>query len=146
MHRKRGTVKAVFLENTPNFRCWLHAEDSGRDAAQNTMTSAMIRDGEQQKSKAAHTGKHTQPFSTVSSWGQYDPSCLRTLYYNLPPLMQPSPSESKVCLLSTIHPSPHPVHRETTSFQNGKAEELGAESFDLPRLTLEHIVPPCLLD
>lgn len=42
--------EGCILENTPNFRCWSPAENSGRDAAQN-ITSAttfkMIRDGKQ---------------------------------------------------------------------------------------------------
>lgn len=63
--------EGCILENTPNFRCQLPAVNSGRDRAQNMMTSAatfkMIGDGKQQKSKAAHIGKHTQPFSTVTS-------------------------------------------------------------------------------
>lgn len=59
---------------------------------------------------SARTNKQTQPFSTVSSWGQSGPccrvtECSRTLFYNLLPLMQSSSTEWQGRLLSTIHPS-----------------------------------------
>lgn len=59
--------------------------------------------------------------------------------------MQPSPSESKVRLLSTIHRSlilfiyKHEVPKGE-NFKN-----LGAESLNLPRVTLEHSVLFCLM-
>lgn len=53
----------------------------------------------------------TQPFSTVHSWGQSGPPCLRTLYYNLVPLMQPSFPESESTFFPLfIHVHPH-IHK-----------------------------------
>lgn len=137
------SVPAEFWETLPtsDVYCLLKTR-----APQNMLMSTATSDGwlrlvSDRIKGSRHANKHTQPFSTVSSWGQSGPSCreiecLRTLYYNRLPLMQCSFTESQVCLFSTIHPSRFLF---TYKPKRDNLRILGLESLDW-RVDQEHSV------